>query len=117
MSDRRAQWESRRLEKRRAKRVAKEENQCSNAPRRIRGAARACFVFGFLAIFGGASINSDTPVFGDDAYTEIVRQTAEVGAGIAWLAAVVLFVGGALLKALADVLDELRRSAAIISAR
>ena len=99
----------RRGDKRRAKRAAKHEERRAGAPMRIRKAANTCTVFGLLAILAGLFVNSDTPRFGADAYTEIVRQIAEVNAGIAWFAGVVLFVGGAILKALADLLDELRR--------
>ena len=45
--------------------------------------------------------------FGGDAYTEMVDQLASINGSVAWLAAVVLFVSAALLKALADMLDEL----------
>lgn len=111
-SDRREQRRRERHQKRVAKRDKKEDYKRRNASRRIRGAATTCFVFGALAILGGCARTWDTPEFGGDAYTEIVEQTAGVSAGVAWLAAVVLFAGGALLKALADVLDELRRPAA-----
>ena len=96
--------------KKQAKRAAEEEIRRIDAPSRIRTAASRCFVFGVLAILGGLFANANTPKFGGDAYTEIVKQTAEVSAAVVWLAAVVLFVGGALLKALADILDEIRRT-------
>ena len=62
-----------------------------------------------LAILGGAFNNAGTPTFGGEAYTEIVERLAQVYGAVAWLAAVVLFATGALLHALADMLDEMRR--------
>ena len=111
MSDRREQRQRERKEKRVAKHVAKEDYKRHNAPKRIRGAATTCFVFGALAILGGVFSASETPEFGGDAYTEMVAQLATISGAVAWLAAVVLFTGGALLKALADIVDELRRPA------
>ena len=110
-SDRREQRQRERHQKRVAKDTAKENHKRLNAPRRIRGAATTCFVFGVLAVLGGGFGSIGTPEFGGEAYTEIVARLAVVSGAVAWLAAVVLFTGGALLKALADVLDELRRPA------
>ena len=110
-SDRREQRQRERHQKRVAKHAARAEGKRRDAPRRIRGAATTCFVFGVLAILGGGFGSIGTPEFGGEAYTEIVARLAVVSGAVAWLAAVVLFTGGALLKAVADVLDELRRPA------
>lgn len=116
-SDRREQRRNERHQMRVAKIAAKKEHKRLNAPGRIRGAANTCFVFGVLAILGGVFGSTGTPKFGGEAYTEIVARLAAVSGAVAWLAAVVLFTSGALLKALADVLDELMRPAEIHSAK
>ena len=108
MSDRRERRQRTRHTQRVAKHEAKADYKRHNAPKRIRGAATTCFIFGVLAILGGLFDASGTPKFGGDAYTEMVAQLATISRAVGWLAAVVLFTGGALLKALADVLDELR---------
>ena len=82
----------------------------NNAAVRIRRAARWCIIWGALAVAGGLLRTAASPEFGGDAYTEMVERLAAVSGGIAWLAAVVLFVAGALLRALADILDEQKRS-------
>ena len=110
LSDRRDQRQRDRHQKRVEKHAAKEERR--GAPERIRGAARACFIFGVLAVFGGFAESLDTPSFGADAYTEIVAQLGGISGAVAWLAAVLLFTVCALLRALADILDELRRQTA-----
>lgn len=110
-SDRREQRQRDRHQQRVKKHAAKEERKRREAPQRIRGAAGTCFFFGVLAILGGVFGSVGTPEFGGEAYTEIVARLAVVSGAVAWLAAVVLFTGGALLKAVADVLDELRRPA------
>ena len=97
-----------RNERRAAKRAAEKERKRLQAPRRIRKGASACLVFGFLALLGGLASSAGTPTFQGDAYTEIVEQLAAVSGAVAWLAAVLLFTVSALLKALADILDELR---------
>ena len=71
--------------------------------------SRWCYGFGVLAILGGVFNNVGTPIFGGEAYTEIVARLAQVYGAVAWLAAVVLLAAGALLHALADILDEMRR--------
>ena len=43
----------------------------------------------------------------------MVERLASIRGAIAWLAAAVLFAVGALLRALADILDEFRRQAAV----
>lgn len=91
------------------KRAANEAHKRHNAPNRIRRAAKACIVFGVLAGLGGFFSQTATPEFGGDAYTEMVAQLASISGSVAWLAAVVLFTSAALLKALADLLDALRR--------
>ena len=75
---------------------------------RIRRAAGACIVFAWLAIVAGVFAAANSPSFGGDAYTAIVDQLATANAGVAWLAAVMLFVAAALLRALADIVTELR---------
>ena len=112
LSDRRDQRQRDRHQKRVEKDAAKEEHQRRSAPERIRGAARGCFIFGVLAVFGGIFESLDTPSFGGDAYTEIVAQLGGISGAVAWLAAVLLFTVCALLRALADILDELRRQTA-----
>lgn len=114
-TDRRAQRQREKHQKRVAKRAAMEAQKLRDAPGRVRSSAHCCFFFGVLAILGGVLSAFGTPEFGGEAYTEIVARLAFVSGGIAWLAAVVLFVGGALLKALADTLDELRRQTAVIA--
>ena len=94
---------------RRADKTTKTQNRYQQAPQRIRKTARWCYGFGVLAILGGTLNNVGTPTFGGEAYTEIVERLAQVYGAVAWLAAVVLFAAGALLKALADILDEMRR--------
>ena len=94
---------------RRADKTAKPSDRYHQAPQRIRKTARWCYGFGVLAIVGGAFNNVGTPTFGGEAYTEIVARLAQVYGAVAWLAAVVLFAAGALLHALADILDEMRR--------
>ena len=108
MSERRERRRRERYERRVAKHAAKVDCKRYDAPRRIRGAATTCFVFGVLAILGGLFGDRETLRFGGDAYTEMVAQLSTISRAVAWLAAVVLFTGGALLKALADLLDELR---------
>ena len=71
------------------------------------GAAKACIVWGVLAVLGGFFSRIETPQFGGDAYTEMVVQLASIIGSVAWLAAVVLFTSSALLKALADLLAAL----------
>ena len=110
-SDRREQRRRERHQERVAKDTAKKEHKRLNAPKRIRGAATTCLIFGVLAVLGGGLSSTGTPEFGGEAYTEIVARLAVVSGAVAWLAAVVLFTSGALLKALADVLDELIRPA------
>ena len=112
MSDRSEQRQRDRHQKRVKKHAAKEEHKRSSAPERIRGAARGCFVFGVLAVFGGIFESLDTPSFGGDAYTEIVAQLGGISGAVTGLAAVLLFTVCALLRALADILDELRRQTA-----
>ena len=109
MPTRRAQRRRARLQKREAQVAAKANDLYRAAPTRIRGAAKACLVFGGMAVLGGISSFFDSPAFEGAAYTEIVSQLAKVFGGLAWLAAVVLFTAGALLNALADILVELRR--------
>jgi len=108
-SDRREQRQAERHRKRVARRAAKEDFKRRDAPRRIRGAATACFVFGVLAVLGGVFGSIGTLECGGEAYTLIVARLAVVSGAVAWLAAVVLFTGGALLKVVADVFDQLRR--------
>ena len=98
-----------RRQRRAEKRSANEVYKRINAPNRIRRAAKACIVFGVLAVLGGFLSQTETPQFGGDAYTEMVSQLASINSSVAWLAAVVLFTSAALLKALADLLDALRR--------
>ena len=107
--DRREQRQRDRHQQRARKHAADKERKRREAPERIRRAAARCFVFGVLAILGGLFSAWGTPEFGGDAYTEMVAQLATISGAVAWLAAVVLFVAGALLKAQADILDELRR--------
>ena len=92
-----------------AERAAKTRDRYQQAPQRIRKTARWCYGFGVLAVLGGVFNNAGTPTFGGEAYTEIVARLAQVYGAVAWLAAVVLFATGVLLKALADILDEMRR--------
>ena len=100
----------RRAQQRIERNVAKAEHLRQTAPARIRKAARACEIWGILAIIGGVLPGSlDAPKFGGDAYTEIVAQLADVRGAISWIAAMILFVVAALLKALADILSEQRR--------
>ena len=107
--DRREQRQRERLQQRIEKHAAQEERKRRKAPERIPRAAARCFLFGVLAILGGLFGAWETPEFGGDAYTEMVAQLATISGAVAWLAAAVLFVAGALLKSQADILDELRR--------
>lgn len=79
------------------------------APERIRTAARWCIVSASASIIVGFVTRWNTPTFKGDAYTEIVERITSVYGAIAWLAAVVLLVSAAVLRALADILDELRQ--------
>ena len=110
MSGRRDQRRLDRAAKRTAKRADKEFYERQDAPSRIRGAAKACIVWGVLAVLGGFFSQIGAPEFGGDAYTEMVDQLASINGSVAWLSAVVLFTSAALLKALADLLDALRRT-------
>ena len=107
--DRREQRQRDRHKQRAEKHAAEQERKHREAPGRIRAAAKGCFVFGVLAVLGGVFSSVGTPTFGGEAYTEIVQRLATLSGAVAWLAAVALFVAGALLRALADILDELRR--------
>lgn len=93
---------------RRQKEEEKRQADWHGAPNRIRSAAGTCKVFGWIAVAGGIGLAVDSPAFGGDAYTEIVSQLATGNGGIAWLAAVLLFVASALLRALGDILSEMR---------
>ena len=108
MSERRTQRRNARHEKRVARQRAKAVGRQRYAPGRIRTAAGWCFIFGILSVLGGCASYWDTPEFGGDAYTEMVTRLAFINGSVAWLAAVALIVAGALLKALADILEELR---------
>ena len=100
----------RRAQQRIEKNVAKAEHLQQTAPARIRKAATACEIWGILAMIGGILPGAlDAPKFGGEAYTEIVAQLADVRGAISWIAAMILFVVAALLKALADILIEQRR--------
>ena len=107
--DRREQRQRDRHQQRVEKHADKEERKRREAPQRIRSTATGCFAFGVLAILGGIFSAVGTPTFGGEAYTEIVQRLATLSGAVAWLAAVVLLVGAALLRALADILDEQRR--------
>ena len=64
-----------------------------------------------MSVLGGCVGAWDSPKFGGDAYTEIVEQLSRVNAASAWIAAAILFAAGGVLKALADILEELRLQA------
>ena len=86
-----------RAQRQEAARSAKAKRQRSEAPERIRSAARGCIVFGVLAgLFGAVSSG----------------QLADSDPVVAGVAMVALFIGAALLKALADILEELRHPTA-----
>lgn len=72
-------------------------------------AGYTCIVLGVLSVIGGFLGLYGTPRFGADYYTESVKYAAQTVSVIAWLAAVVWFVGAAILFALARIIDELTR--------
>lgn len=72
-------------------------------------AGYVCIAFGVLSVIGGFLGMYGTPRFGADFYTESVKYAAQTVSVIAWLAAVVWFVGAAILFALARIIDVLTR--------
>ena len=105
-----------RMQRQHDKQAAKTQDNYRQAPDRIRTAAGYCYTFATLAILAGTFNNVGVPTFGGEAYTEIVSRLAQISGAVALLAAVVLFAAGALLKAAADILVELRRQTSLAAA-
>ena len=104
-------WSNReqRQHNQRPKQAAKARARRQQAPAHIRKAADRCVAFGAISALAGLTNVADTPTFTGDAYTEIVQRLAGVFSAVAWLAAAVLFVAAALLRALADIHDTLNQ--------
>lgn len=77
------------------------------APRlRVLGAAKACRNCAWLPLVPAVVAVVAAPEFGGDAYTWQVRYLSYVVAAVLVLATVVLFAVSAVLRAIADVLDQ-----------
>ena len=85
------------------------------APDRMRSAARMFMLGGAAAVLSGMSTSWNTPEFNADAYTEMVQRLASLNGTVFLVAAVLCFVAAALLKALADLVDQLREPAATVN--
>ena len=78
----------------------------NRAPLRVLGAAKTCRNWAWLLLVPAVVAVVAAPEFGGDAYTWQVRYLSYVVAAVLVLATVVLFAVSAVLRAIADVLDQ-----------